>query len=99
MSRTEEEKHFPESSTQKLRRVAPFHSFITRVLAIGLSLWGVAILLQHRDTAVPSSQILTSTCLQFVFYKSDTSGRMGPGLLVGVCVHQLSIITDTEISS
>lgn len=76
--------------------MAPFHSFVTRVLATGLYPWGVAILLHRRDIA---SQIPASACLQSVLYKSDTSGRMGPGLWVGARVHQLSVTTDTEITS
>lgn len=54
---------------------------------------GCGILFQCKNIVIPSSQALTSTvfCIQ-----SGSSGGMGPGFSVGVCVHQLSMITDAS---
>lgn len=73
-----EEKHVTGSSTQRLSGVALFHSSITRVLAIGPSPWGVAILFQWEGT---SSQALTSTgpcvCSTVRHNGRDAAGILG----------------------
>lgn len=87
-----EEKHVTGSSTQRLSGVALFHSSITRVLAIGPSPWGVAILFQSEGT---SSQALTSTSPR-VCSTVRHNGRDAPEFSGAACFHLLPMVTDRK---